>query len=246
MPMLEIECLGVSVYKQSFIAAFFVCLLATLAHGQSVSISDADVVLIGADAVVHGVSGSEERLKESGPSRSCRKGVGNEATGTEQVNSGRAQLRDAIYIEAARYKIDPDLVFALVWQESRWNLRAVSRKNARGPLQLMPGTAARFGVRDPHNPKDAVRGGVAYLVWLLDRFGGNVSLALSAYNAGEFAVDAYLSGNPIVLPGGKIINARGIKTNGIPPYQETENYVRRVAERYRLIRAEREASIFVR
>jgi soluble lytic murein transglycosylase-like protein len=106
----------------------------------------------------------------------------------------------------------------------------------------MPGTAARFGVRDPHDPKEAVRGGVAYLVWLLDRFGGNVSLALAGYNAGEKAVDAYLSGKRVVLPGGKVINARGRRTNGIPPYDETENYVRRIAERYRLIRAERQAA----
>lgn len=245
MPMLETECLGVSVYKQSLIAAFFICFLATLAHAQSVRISDADVVLIGPDAVSHVASGSK-RLEESGLSRSRRKRVGNEATATDKVNSGEAQLREAIYIEAARYRIDPDLVFALVWQESRWNLKAVSPKNARGPLQLMPGTAARFGVRDPHNPKEAARGGVAYFVWLLDRFGGNVSLALSAYNAGEFTVDAYLSGNPIVLPGGKILNARGIRTNGVPPYEETKNYVRSVAQRYRLIRAERQASIFVR
>ena len=244
MPMLETECLGVSVYKHSLIAGFFVCFLATLAQAQSVRISDADVVLIGPDAVSHVASGSE-RLEESGRSRSRRKRVGNEATATDKGNSGKAQLRDAIYIEAARYRIDPDLMFALVWQESRWNLKAVSPKNARGPLQLMPGTAARFGVRDPHNPKEAARGGIAYFVWLLDRFGGNVSLALSAYNAGEFTVDAYLSGKPIVLPGGKVINARGIRTNGIPPYQETENYVRSVAQRYRLIRAERQASIFV-
>jgi len=243
--MLETECLGVSVCKQSLISAFFVCFLATLAQAQSVRISDADVVLIGPDAVSHVASGSE-RLEESGRSRSRRKRAGNEATATDKVNSGEVQLREAIYIEAARYRIDPDLIFALVWHESRWNLKAVSPKNARGPLQLMPGTAARFGVRDPHNPKEAARGGVAYFVWLLDRFGGNVSLALSAYNAGEFTVDAYLSGKPIVLPGGKIINARGIRTNGVPPYEETKNYVRSVAQRYRLIRAERQASIFVR
>jgi len=148
-------------------------------------------------------------------------------------------LEEAVYKEAARYGIDPDLVFALVSQESGGRLNAVSPKNARGPLQLMPGTAARFGVRNPHDAKEAVRGGVAYLVWLLDKFGGNVSLALAGYNAGESAVDAYWQGKTIVLRDGKVINRRGIRTGGIPPYDETENYVRRIAKRYRMMRAAR-------
>jgi len=242
--MSQIECLGVSGHKQSLFVAFLVCLVATMANGQTVTISDGDVNLRDFGAINEGSRGSAEGVEASGGLGSRGKKV--LILANQRGKSGKSQLRDAIYIEAARYNIDPDLVFALVWQESRWNLRAVSPKKARGPLQLMPGTAARFGVRDPHDPKEAARGGVAYLVWLLDRFGGNVSLALAAYNAGEFAVDAYLSGRPVVLRGGKIINARGIRTNGIPPYQETENYVRCVAERYRLIRAERQASTFVR
>jgi len=240
--MLEIKCLGVSVRKQWFAAGFFVCLLGTLAHGQTVMISDADLNLIDLGAVSDGSRGSGQAMEVFVGARG--KKLVNHVK--ERAKSGESQLREAIYIEAARYSIDPDLVFALVWQESGWNLRAVSPKKARGPMQLMPGTAARFGVRDPHDPKEAARGGVAYFVWLLDRFGGNVSLALASYNSGEFAVDAYRSGKPIILPGGKVINPRGIRTNGIPPYRETENYVRRVAERYRQIRAEREASTFVR
>lgn len=231
--MLKIKCLGVSVHKQSLFVAFLVCLVASVANGQTVRITDADVSL----GDLGGVSEVEAAGRSTLESRAKRV----DKLANEQGKSGKSQLREAIYIEAVRYKIDPDLVFALVWQESRWDLRAVSPKNARGPLQLMPETAARFGVRDPHDPKDAARGGVAYLVWLLDRFGGNVSLALASYNAGEGAVDAYLSGKPIVLSGGKVINRRGIRTNGIPPYQETENYVRRVAERYRVLRAERQA-----
>jgi soluble lytic murein transglycosylase-like protein len=240
LPMLEIECLGVSVHKQLLFMACFVCLVATVASGQSVRISDADVNLIDLAGVNEALKVSEGRVQAVG--RSASRGKRVIKFNSEQWEFGNSQLREAIYIEAARYKIDPDLVFALVWQESRWDLRAVSPRNATGPLQLMPGTAARFGVRDPHDPKEAVRGGVAYLVWLLDRFGGNVSLALAGYNAGEGAVDAYLSGKRVVLPGGKVINAGGRRTNGIPPYDETENYVRRIAERYRLIRAERQAA----
>ena len=227
--MLQIKCLVASVQKQLFIACL-VFVVATVTNGQSLRISDADVNLSPS------VRSSVGRL----PSTSQREKPGRLLRG--QKTSGEAALRNAIYNEAARYRIDPDLVFALVWQESRWDLRAISPKQARGPFQLMPETAQRYGVMDPHDPNEAARGGVAYLVWLLDRFGGNVSLALSGYNAGPIAVEAYLSGKPVVLRGGKVINARGIRTDGIPPYQETQNYVRRIAERYRLIRAERQAA----
>ena len=213
----------------------FLCLVAMNANGQRVRISDADLNLVQVAETSESRSGMPvEVLGRS----AARKATGS----TDKPKSANAALQEAIYKETARHKIDPDLVFALVWQESRWDLRAISPKNARGPFQLMPGTAARYGVTNPHDPKEAARGGVAYLVWLLDRFGGNVSLALSAYNAGEFAVEAYRSGKAIVLPGGKVINRRGIRTSGIPPYQETEDYVRRIAERYRLLRAERHAS----
>lgn len=239
-PMLQIKCLVASVQKQFLFIACLVSVVATAANGQSVRISDADVTL-------RDLVGVSETLSPSAPmesvgrlaSTSRREKPGRLTRG--QRTKGEAALRNAIYNEAARYRIDPDLIFALVWQESRWDLGAISPKQARGPLQLMPETAQRYGV-DPHDPKEAARGGVAYLVWLLDRYGGNVSLALAGYNAGPSAVEAYRSGKPVVLRGGKVINARGIRTDGIPPYQETQNYVRRIAERYRLIRAERQAA----
>jgi soluble lytic murein transglycosylase-like protein len=235
--MLQIECLGVSVHKHLLVMACFVGFAAVVVNGQTVRISDADVNVVD-------LAGVSEPLKVSrSPVQNGARPASRERRlvklTSEQWKPGKSELRDAIYIEAARYNIDPDLIFALVWQESRGNLRAVSPKNARGPMQLMPGTAARFGVRDPHDPKQAVRGGVAYLIFLLDRFGGNVSLALASYNAGEGAVDAYLDGRRVILRGGKVINPGGKKTGGIPPYEETENYVRRIAESYRLIRAER-------
>lgn len=238
--MLQIECLGVSVHKHLLFIGCFVCFAAVVANGQTVRISDADVKMV--DLVV-----VSEPLKVSGvpvetAGRPAPRGRKLVKLASAQWKSGKSELRDAIFMEAARYNIDPYLVFALVEQESGGRLGAVSPKNARGPMQLMPGTAARFGVRNPHDAKESVRGGVAYLVWLLDRFNGNVSLALAGYNAGEGAVEAYLEGKTIVLRGGKVINGRAIQTGGIPPYAETENYVRRIAEKYRLIRAERLAA----
>jgi soluble lytic murein transglycosylase-like protein len=226
---------GVRVCRQLLLAACCVCGWYSLGLGQGLRISDADVSL--ADLAV-AVDEKEVRVKRQGGGKSQLAGGG----GLVRLTSYRRTpeqlaLEEAIYIEARRYSIDPYLVFALVGQESGWRLNAVSPKNARGPLQLMPGTAARFGVRNPHDAKQAVRGGVAYLVCLLDRFSGNVSLALASYNAGESAVDAYREGRTIVLRDGKVINRRGIRTGGIPPYVETKNYVRRIAERYRLIRA---------
>ena len=199
------------------------CLGSSVSSAQKFRVSDADVILgerAGSGEVNAGaVQGSKRSLSMK----------------AHNGNQGQSKLERAIYRESARYYLDPNLVFAIVWQESRFKLDAVSSKNARGPMQLMPETAARFGVRNPHDADQAVSGGVAYLVWLLDRFGGNVSLALAAYNSGHKAVEAYLYGRTVVLNNGKVINRRGIRNNGIPPYAETVNYVRNIAQRYRLL-----------
>lgn len=141
-------------------------------------------------------------------------------------------LDEAVRRETAKYSIDPLLIYALIEQESGGKARAVSPKGARGPMQLMPATAARFGVRNPHDIAQSVRGGVEYFVWLLDKFDGNVLLALAGYNAGEGAVEAYRAGRAIILPNGRVINPRRLRTGGIPPYPETQAYVRSIALRY--------------
>jgi hypothetical protein len=112
---------------------------------------------------------------------------------------------------AREHGLDPDLVLAVIAVESAFNARAVSPKNAQGLMQLIPATAKRFGVDDPFNPAENVRGGVSYLRWLSDRFAGNTSLALAGYNAGEGAVQNH---------------------GGIPPYAETQHYVQKVARQY--------------
>ncbi|MGQ9365990.1 lytic transglycosylase domain-containing protein [Azospirillum sp. A39] len=112
---------------------------------------------------------------------------------------------------APAYRLDPDLVLAVISVESGYRPNAVSPKQAMGLMQLIPDTAKRFGVADPFDPEDNIRGGMKYLRWLLAYFKGDVSLALAGYNAGENAV---------------------LRHGGVPPYTETQNYVVRVRSLY--------------
>ncbi len=112
-----------------------------------------------------------------------------------------------IEAEARRYNVDASLVSAVIRAESNYEPRSVSRKGARGLMQLMPATARRMGVRKPFDPQANVRGGVRYLRELADRYAGRPELVLAAYNAGEGAVQAH---------------------GGVPPYRETVAYVNRI------------------
>jgi len=119
---------------------------------------------------------------------------------------------DKMVREAAeRHNVDPALVRAVIETESNWNPMAKSRKGAMGLMQLIPSTAIRFGVNDAFSPKQNVDAGVHYLKMLLERYNGNLDLALAAYNAGEGAVD---------------------RAHGVPAYRETRSYVQRVQDAY--------------
>jgi soluble lytic murein transglycosylase-like protein len=138
------------------------------------------------------------------------------------------RLEPFIVAAAMRYDIDARILRAICFIESRFQMNVVSLKGARGPMQFMPDTAARYGLRNPHNAEEAIDAAARYFRDLLRKFGGRVDLALAAYNAGEGAVSSFMTGKPLTLRDGRIVNARGLVTGGIPPYTETQRYVRSV------------------
>lgn len=138
------------------------------------------------------------------------------------------RLEPFIVAAAKRYGVDARILRAICYVESRYRINAVSPKGARGPMQFMPDTAARYGLRDPHDPEQAIDAAARHMHDLLKRFDGRIDLALAAYNAGEGAVRSFMSGKPLLLSNGKTLNARGVVTGGMPPYRETQGYVRSI------------------
>ena len=139
----------------------------------------------------------------------------------------RARELEPLMIESAkRYGIDPRILQTVCYIESRYRLNAISPKGALGPMQFMPETAQRYGLGNPHDAKSSIDAAAHYLRDLLRKFGGRVDLALAAYNAGEGTVESFQTGRPLVLASGKIINRQRLITGGVPPYPETQQYVR--------------------
>ncbi len=127
-------------------------------------------------------------------------------------STGSRNLDALIRANGARHDVDPYLIFLVIEKESSFNSRALSPMGARGLMQLMPGTAARFGVRNPNDPAQNISGGTRYLKQLLQMFKGRVDLALAGYNAGEGNVRKF--------------------GHRVPPFRETRNYVRTISARY--------------
>lgn len=136
------------------------------------------------------------------------------------VNFGSVRLNtlafgDEIHTASSQFGVEEAFVRAIIHAESAYRPNAVSHAGAQGLMQLIPATASRFGVSDPFDPGQNIRGGVKYLAWLMKRYSSNLTLVAAAYNAGEGAVD---------------------RNGGVPPYSETQRYVQRVgqlADRYR-------------
>ncbi|MBD5402817.1 lytic transglycosylase domain-containing protein [bacterium] len=125
--------------------------------------------------------------------------------------TNKSQLLGLINSVAQKHGVDEKLVQALIKQESGFNPNATSKAGAMGLMQLMPSTAKSLGVKDAYNPAQNVEGGVKYLKSMLNKYNGNIILALAAYNAGPNAVDKY---------------------SGVPPYKETQNYVKNILSNY--------------
>ena len=127
------------------------------------------------------------------------------------VEIGRDGVEKIVREAADRHSVDPALVRAVIETESNWNPKAWSHKGAGGLMQLIPTTAQRYGASDVFNPQQNIDAGVKHLKWLLERYNGNLDLALAAYNAGEGAVD---------------------RAHGVPAFRETRNYVQKVQNAY--------------
>jgi soluble lytic murein transglycosylase-like protein len=128
-----------------------------------------------------------------------------------------AEIEQLVSANSAQWNVDPNLIKAIIANESGFNANATSGVGAQGLMQLMPGTAAGLGVTNSYDPQQNVWGGTRYIKGLLDRFGGNVKLAVAAYNAGPGAVEKY---------------------SGVPPYAETQNYVQNVLSSYEKYRSQ--------
>jgi len=129
----------------------------------------------------------------------------------QEKSKDSADYQSIIHAKAETYDIDPSLIKAVIETESNWNSMAISRKGAMGLMQLMPSTASDMDVSNPFNPEENIEGGTRYLRYLIERFKGDLTLALAAYNAGPKAVEKY---------------------GYIPPYTETRQYVNKVLSLY--------------
>lgn len=138
------------------------------------------------------------------------------ATSLGAFTTGNPTFDRYIAESGARNRVDPTLLYAIMHQESAFRPRAISRVGASGLMQLMPGTARRFGVTNIFDPRQNIEGGARYMRFLLDFFGNDIVLALAGYNAGEGAVLRY--------------------GRRVPPYRETQEYVRRISRRYEVLR----------
>ncbi|MCW5700442.1 MAG: lytic transglycosylase domain-containing protein [Rhodospirillales bacterium] len=210
--------------------AAFACLATPAMSGPSYLESGKGVKTIatGRPAGVMSVPGRHGRLAKQAEPKTSPSGIGQRTRGSVPVYTEGAgcdpqwqpwtasEAPDWIttFVEevAPTYDLDPRLVMSVMAIESRFHTKARSHKNAQGLMQLIPGTAERFGVRDPYDPRQNIRGGMKYLKWLMSYFEGDISLTLAGYNAGEKAVDRH---------------------GGIPPYQETQAYVENVKAVYR-------------
>jgi soluble lytic murein transglycosylase-like protein len=219
--------LGLSSYEQAY---SHYCALASEAHdpdaqfamgwfystGKGVAVNHDIAARFFSLAAIQGHRDAREWLdKEPGNVElaklpSCTHGQENSAA--QVLYRKRGPVYQLVKKHAPVYGVDVDLAMAVIAVESGFNAKATSRKQAQGLMQLLPATQARFHVKDAYDPEQNIKGGLAYLRWLINHFKGDVELVAAAYNAGENAVQRH---------------------QGIPPYPETRSYVKRIAHYYK-------------
>lgn len=180
------------------------------ANGRGIPRDDATAAYFFSMAAKQGDALSQRMLRQVGEPTEKRPACLFDTDGQDIVATMSPEHRkviDLVQKLAPEYGIYPRLAMAIIRAESNFNPVAVSQKNAQGLMQLIPETAERFNVKKPFDPEQNIRGGLSYLRWLLAYFQGNITLVAAAYNAGEGAVNHYV---------------------GIPPYAETQNYVKRI------------------
>lgn len=149
-----------------------------------------------------------QSLNENNPSQRAEK-----IASADCAKEVECIIHPIILKAATRHQIDPALIKAIIMAESGYKIKAISKRGAKGLMQLMPGTAQALGVTDVFNPKENISGGVRYFKQLVNQFDGDIKLALAAYNAGSRKVRHY---------------------NGIPPYKTTQYYIKKVFKYYNL------------
>ena len=157
------------------------------------------------------VNGDSPKRKSGGTISSTPASAAAPDSPPQTASASGDHLDQIVQAAAERHNLDPALVKAVITTESGWNPSAISRKGAVGLMQLIPETAERFGVGNAFDPAQNVEGGTSYLKALLDRYNGDLTKSLAAYNAGEHAVD---------------------QSGGIPAYPETQRYVQKVTDAY--------------
>lgn len=182
------------------------------ANGRGVSRDDATAAYFFSMAAKQGDRISERMLRQVGDPSSTPPKCLFDSNGQDILESSNPKQREVVELVsklAPEYGVYPRLAMAIIRAESNYNANAVSPKNAQGLMQLIPETAERFNVKKPFDPEQNIRGGLAYIRWLLAYFKGDVALVAAAYNAGEGAVNRF---------------------KGIPPFPETQFYVKKITE----------------
>ncbi len=144
---------------------------------------------------------------------------------TTRLRERAALVEPLIAAAAIKYQVDPYAIWVIAYKETRFRWWLKSPAGAEGLMQFMPATADDYGLKNSYNVPDSIDAAARYVRKAMNQFGGRLDLVWASYNAGFGAVEAYQTGRTLRPKGGKVINPRGLKTGGIPPYRETRDYV---------------------